>query len=318
MKRAWLPFVAFGWLFLPMAARAQDSAIIDVVRANLQQRANGMLSLMGYSQTPDVTSGSLAIKDHGTNDPSFDNTSIGAGFTVSDSVPIYLEGTLGHARYNPRFTASEGESTLLLPTSWDSEIATVGVGWDFHLTDNLVFRPIANGSYGRVESEVKVPSTAVAVQNTQQVDFLVHGRLDASGIGGSLMLDYEHYVETHEVDVELRYTNIRMHSTNDSSPPVRGSSRNENVGLWGRWRAPTGWEAMDRPVRYVLEFAHTTYFGQDATVLGFNHLTSLGAGLELDASKYRPLWIDRARAVVRYVFGQNVKGVSVGLAVTFD
>ncbi|MDG2538000.1 hypothetical protein P5Y53_10030 [Dyella jiangningensis] len=72
------------------------------------------------------------------------------------------------------------------------------------------------------------------------------------------------------------------------------------------------------PVRHVLEFAHTSYFGEDAKVLNFNHLTSLGAGLELDTSKYHPLWISRARAVVRYVFGQNVDGVSLGLAATFD
>jgi len=118
--------------------------------------------------------------------------------------------------------------------------------------------------------------------------------------------------------VELRYTNIYLHSVNNSYRIVRGHSRNENASLWARYRAPTGMHALDRPVRYVLEFAHTSYFGQDADVVGFNHLTSLGVGLELDTSKYHPLWIYRARAVARYVFGQNVQGVSLGLAVTFD
>lgn len=71
-------------------------------------------------------------------------------------------------------------------------------------------------------------------------------------------------------------------------------------------------------MRYVLEFAHTEYFGSDAQVINVNHLTSLGAGLELDTSKYHPLWLYQARAVLRYVFAPGVQGVSLGLAVTFD
>lgn len=315
---AFLGAVVLGGVMLPSAVAAQNGSIVNVVQANLQQRANGMLALMGYSQTPDVTSGSLSIHDRSTGNPSFNNTSLGGGFTLSDAVPLYLEGTLGYASYDPSFVASTGEDTRLLPTRWHSVIGTVGVGWDFHLTRDLVLRPIVNGSYGRVESDVSLANQASGNPANLDLDFLSHGHLNAAGIGGSLMLDYAHYVEAHEVDVELRYTNIRLHSTDNSSPPVQGSARNENASLWARWRAPTGMHALDRPVRYILEFAHTSYFGQDARVMSFNHLTSLGTGLELDTSKYHPLWISRARAVVRYVSGQNVHGVSLGIAVTFD
>ncbi len=311
-------FVALGWLACPLMASAQQGPVFTIVKGRLQQRANGVLALMGYSQTPDVTSGALSIKSAATNDPAFNNTSLGGGFTVSDSVPIYLEGTLGYARYDPRFIASDGVESRELPTRWNSVIGTVGVGWDFHLTHDLVLRPIVNGSYGRVKSDASIGSLYITNHTNIDLDFLAHGHLDAAGMGGSLMLDYEHYVEAYEVDVELRYTNIYLHSVNDSSRVVTGSSRNENASLWARYRAPTGWHALGRPVRYVLEFAHTSYFGQDADVVGFNHLTSVGTGLELDTSKYHPLWISRARAVVRYVFGQNVQGVSLGLAVTFD
>jgi hypothetical protein len=73
---------------------------------------------------------------------------------------------------------------------------------------------------------------------------------------------------------------------------------------------------LDKPVRYVLETAYSQYFGDSAGVLGFNNLTSLGVGLELDSSKY-PVIITRTRAMVRYVFGRNVHGVAFGLAVSF-
>jgi hypothetical protein len=307
-----------SWLVFPLMALAQQGPAFDIVQGRMQQRANGILALMGYSQTPDVTSGALSIKNSATNDPSFNNTSLGGGFTISDSVPIYLEGTIGYARYDPQFIATNGQETRDIPTRWNSIIGTIGVGWDFHLTHDLVLRPIVNGSYGRVKSDASLGSLYITRNTNIDLDFLAHGHYDAAGMGGSLMLDYEHYVEAYEVDVELRYTNIYLHSVNDSSRIVQGHSRNENAGLWARYRAPTGMHALSRPVRYVLEFAHTSYFGQDANVVGFNHLTSLGTGLELDTSKYHPLWISRARAVVRYVIGQNVRGVSLGLAVTFD
>ena len=57
-------------------------------------------------------------------------------------------------------------------------------------------------------------------------------------------------------------------------------------------------------------------FGDQRGVLGFDRLTSVGAGLELDSSAYN-VFITRTRLVGRYVFGTNVSGFSVGLAVSF-
>ena len=31
----------------------------------------------------------------------------------------------------------------------------------------------------------------------------------------------------------------------------------QSLGLWTRWRTPTGLRSLDRPVRYVLEYAFT-------------------------------------------------------------
>jgi hypothetical protein len=136
------------------------------------------------------------------------------------------------------------------------------------------------------------------------------------GVGGSLMLDWEHYREHYQIDLELRATDICIRSFGGSSEAVQGSANAQQFSLWARWRAPTGLSALDRPVRYVLETAYSHYFGDSAGVLGFNDLTSLGVGLELDSSRY-PVIITRTRAMVRYVFGHNVHGVSFGLAVSF-
>jgi hypothetical protein len=97
---------------------------------------------------------------------------------------------------------------------------------------------------------------------------------------------------------------------------VEGSADARSMNLWSRWRAPTGMMMLERPLRYVLEYAHTVFLGDLDGALGYNHLNSIGAGLELDSSKY-DIIVTRTRLVGRYKFGENVRGWSVGLAVSF-
>jgi hypothetical protein len=130
------------------------------------------------------------------------------------------------------------------------------------------------------------------------------------------MLDYEHYRENYEIDVEWRATDIYLRSFGSTAEGAQGSSTAQQLSFWARWRAPTGLHALDKPLRYVLETAYSQYFGNSSGVLGFNNLTSLGVGLELDSSKY-PVIVTRTRMMVRYVFGRDVRGVSLGFAMSF-
>ncbi|MEM5388514.1 hypothetical protein VSR68_33835 [Paraburkholderia phymatum] len=286
-----------------------------VIGGNVKQHADAVLAVMTYTTVPDVTTSSLSINSGATGNPGFGQTQLGGGFTISKSFPLYMEGTLAYSRYDPTFVASDGSEQRAVPTKWNTFSGTVGLGWDFRITDELVFRPILNGTIGRVSSDLKVGQSIFNHVTDSNLQFLENGSLDAYGYGGSLMLDYEHYRENYEIDAELRATDIYLRSFGGSDA-VQGSAMAQQLSLWTRWRAPTGWHALDRPVRYVLELAYSHYFGDSAGVLGFNDLTSLGVGLELDSSKY-PIVITRTRALVRYVFGHNVHGVSFGLAVSF-
>ena len=121
-----------------------------------------------------------------------------------------------------------------------------------------MLRPVFNFSLGRVESQATAtPPAAQASSSRAALDFLGNGRLNATGVGGSLMLDYERYRPENEVDLELRYTNIHLQSF-DSSQAVEGHANAQTVSLWSRYRAPTGFTALERPLRYVLEYAYTS------------------------------------------------------------
>jgi hypothetical protein len=168
---------------------------------------------------------------------------------------------------------------------WNSLSLTGGVGWDFPLTTELKLRPIFNFSFGRVSSDSALAGRLLENKFDVDLDFLSSGRLKAYGLGGSLMLEYERYRPENEIDVELRYTNIHLQSY-DSPTAVEGSADAQSINLWTRWRAPTGMEMLQRPLRYVLEYTRTTFLGDLDGVLGFNHLNTFGLGLELDSSAY--------------------------------
>jgi hypothetical protein len=305
---------AAGWSLGAACALAPTLAfgqLLGLAGADLQKRANGVLALMGYMLTPDVTTGGLAISNAATGNPDFGMTTAGGGFTRRKDKPLYLEGTLGYARYDPTFVSSDGQ--VQVATQWDGYSATGGVGWDFPLSAEWVVRPIFNVSYGRVDARVSGGGQA---GTGEELEFLRNGHLDSYGLGGSLVLDYERYRPENEVDVELRYTNIYLQSFGSSSAAVKGSADAQSVSFWSRWRAPTGAGLLERPLRYVLEFAHTTFLGDLDGVLGFNHLSSFGAGLELDSGA-RDIPVTRTRLMARYRIGEDVTGWSIGLAVSF-
>jgi hypothetical protein len=292
---------------LPACALAQAPS-----EADLQKRANAVLTLMGFSLTPDVTTGSLSINDHATGNPYFRQASISGGGTLKRA-PLYLEGTLAYGRYDPTFNAPGPQP---IPVKWDSLLATGGIGWDFPVAPRLVLRPIANFSLGRVESEGRIaPAVQQLPGSGAALEFLSNGKLNAAGVGGAVMLDYERYLPENEIDAELRYSSVHLQSF-ESSSAVQGHSLAQTLSFWSRYRAPSGLVALERPVRYVLEYAYTRFLGDLQGALGFTYMHSYGLGLELDTSRYDS-YVTRTRILLRYKSGNNVDGWAVGLALSF-
>lgn len=272
--------------------------------------------MMQYCLPPEVTTSSLSINagEAGVNGLSL--YQLGGGFTRDKSFPLYLEGNAAYSRYDPVFILSKGTVQAKVPVVWESMVGSAGIGWDFSIASDLVLRPIANFSIGRVNSEIAVTGVPTEGDTGQDIEFLKDGQLNAMGYGGSVMLDYEQYRTSHEFDIEARLTNIWLQSTGGTPEAVKGTALAQSASLWTRWRAPVGLQALGGPVRYVLEYAYSYYFGPDGDMLGFNHLNSLGAGLELDTGAWAS-WVSRVRLMGRYRIGENVTGWSIGLAVRF-
>jgi len=288
----------------------------------VKQRADAVLTLMSYMVVPDITASDLNIGTGNNESNELTITQFGGGATLSESLPVYLEGALGYSRYDPQFIVSNGTETRSIPTRWNSLTATGGIGWDFTLhSDRLggkwVLRPIANVMLGTMASDVRIGLGVINRRTDADLAFLDGGRLNAYGLGGSLMLDYELISTPQDIDIELRYSAMELQSFGSTSWAVQGNASTQNLGLYLRRRAPiSDWTLLKSPVRYVLEGAHTEYLAEQRGTLGFNSLSSIGLGIELDSSKY-PVFITRTRLVARFMFGNDTSGYGVGLAMSF-
>jgi hypothetical protein len=283
---------------------------------NLQKLLDGVVGVMSYTVTPDVTTSSLAVSNAATQSPGLALTQFGGGFTWSKDAPLYLEGNAAVSRYDPVFIASDGTQQRLLPVKWDAFSATGGIGWDFALSAHWVVRPIVNITFGKVVSDLQVAKWWLEQNTDAELDFLDGSSVKAFGLGGSLMLDYESFAPEHDDDIELRYTNVELRTFDTRNEAVKGHGKAETASVWVRRRIPIdAWTVWQRPVRYVLEGAYTVFLG-DQGEMGLSEMASLGLGLELDSSAY-PVWATRWRAVARYKFGSNLHGWALGLAISF-
>ena len=301
-------------VFLGTDARAQITGRA-ITGTNVQKLANGIVGIMSYTVAPDVTTSSLAIDNAATSSSDLSMTQFGGGFTWSKELPLYLEGNAAYARYDPVFVVSDGTDARQVPTKWNSFSATGSIGWDFGLSEHWVVRPIFSFTLGRVVSDLKFAKFWVENNTNLDLSFLDGGKLDAYGLGGALMLDYEKFSPEADDDLEVRYTNVDLRSHGDSNLGVVGHAKAESFSIWARRRVPTGWGVVaDRPVRYVYEVATTRFLG-DENEVGLEQMSSIGFGLEFDSSAH-DIWVTRWRAVARYKFGPGMTGWALGLAVS--
>ena len=313
-------FILF-FIFVSFDCLALDSNKQFFTEDQIKQKADSILTLMSFTVLPDITTSNLTFGQElsSSGKPELFQSTLGGGFTVSREVPVYLEGTLGYSRYDPKFIYSDGTDARKLPGKWNSVSATGGIGYDFPITENQEWklRPIFNFSLGRVITDSKIAQEFLNNKFPDlDLDIIDGGKMNAYGLGGSIMLDWEHYLTNYEIDLELRYSNIQLRTFGDTTSGLKGESETNSAGLWARYRAPTGITFLDAPLRYVLETSFTSYYGDQRDALGFSRLGSVGAGIEIDSSEKIDLF-SRTRILIRYVFGENVSGTSLGLAISF-
>jgi hypothetical protein len=299
---------------------AVSASTLQTDDTSVLEASQALLTFLTFSTIPDPTLDSLQIDSRTGDDPNVLLSQLGGGFTLSGSLPFYLEGYLGYARYDPDFVVSGVEQTGLIKATWRTYSATGGIGYDFKLADEWVIRPIANFSLSHMTSNAALVGTlmesSLTATGLDAREWLDSGWLSVGGIGASLILDFERKQLDYEADLELRYTHYYLTSLDSSEGTVDGNTHTDTLGLWGRLRIPSGYSAFDRPVRVVFDGAHSWFTANQTEILGFDQLSKVGVGLELDLGA-KDILVERIRLVGRYVFGENIAGWSLGFGLSF-
>nr|WP_241496704.1 hypothetical protein [Aeromonas caviae] len=233
----------------------------------MQQRANAVVSLMSYAVVPDITASNLDIGS-GTNDTSaLTITQLGGGATLSEDVPLYLEGTLGYSRYDPQFVSPmqrdpHHSHQMEQPERHRRHRLDVGVHRD-RLVAIWCCGPSPMSPWARWPATF-ASGPPCSSTGRQESGLPRRRHLNVYGLGGSLMLDYELFSAAQDIDAELRYSYQHLQSFTGTAESVSGQADAENLGLYLRRRAPLWhWTLLDRPLRYVLEGARTEYLGSN-------------------------------------------------------
>lgn len=335
--RAALLLIGALLLASPASAQLLDGTVRDALadqiasriaerRNSLRARNGGVLGLFGYNVTPDGSTNSLSISRGSTSSSDgatqLTLSQMGFGFTVSESFPLFLESYLGTARYDPRAFITGSEETRRVPVRWNNVAATLGVGYDFRIGENLWLRPIVNGSLGYAASDLSLFGSFINWRTGRDVSALTDMHMNVYGLGGALMLAYYDYRPERDIEVELRYTQIRVESFGDTPSRIGGSSTARTLGVWGRYRWPMGGEAFGRPMRWVIDGSGSAYLGQQREALGFGWSAKIGGGIEFDVGRYEVgamgLNLSRVRLVARYFYGDGgITGTSFSIGMSF-
>jgi hypothetical protein len=309
------------------AIRADGPARLEQLRTTFASRRGGVLGLMGYSVIPDGSANALQVdrsSQGGSNDegdPTLTLSQFGFGFTWGESFPLFTEIYFSYARYDPRAVFTR-ESARVTPFRWNNFTGTLGIGYDIRLSETLWLRPIVNVAAGYAASDVGLFASFIEYRRNVDLSLLTDAEVQAWGVGGALTLAHYDYRPEREIDVELRYTQIHLETFGNTVPAARGQSTAQALGLWGRYRWPSGWEMFGRPLRWVLDGNATAYLGDQRDAIGFSWALKVGGGIEFDTGRWElgamGINLNRVRLIGRYFYADdNITGYSFGIGMSF-
>ena len=309
------------------AIRADGPARLEQLRTTFASRRGGVLGLMGYSVIPDGSANALQVdrsSQGGSNDegdPTLTLSQFGFGFTWGESFPLFTEIYFSYARYDPRAVFTR-EAARVTPFRWNNFTGTLGIGYDIRLSETLWLRPIVNVAAGYAASDVGLFASFIEYRRDVDLSLLTDAEVQAWGVGGALTLAHYDYRPEREIDVELRYTQIHLETFGNTVPAARGQSTAQALGLWGRYRWPSGWEMFGRPLRWVLDGNATAYLGDQRDAIGFSWALKVGGGIEFDTGRWElgamGINLNRVRLIGRYFYADdNITGYSFGIGMSF-
>lgn len=277
--------------------------------------ARAALAVLSIAATPNETLSSLSFLSAAGDARNLRSTQLRGGFKPLDN-GLYLEGQFAYQNYNPVVIFPEIGSDTELDVKWSSIAATLGVGWEFPLTNDWHIRPAAHLSLGHVTTDAVFSDFPLFPTRSNGVGE-VDGNLNAFGFGASLSLFREAQFGRWHAEYKLRQTFLEFHPIDE--PEVGNARANSNqTTLFSRYRYPLDKvKLLGSPSKLVLDGGVVLYHGDSAMVLDTDWLATVGVGIEVDTTKIGLPAVEGARVMLNGVIADSFSGFSVGFGVRF-
>ena len=231
-------------------------------------------------------------------------------------IPLHIEGLIAYQRYNPKLVFPDIAADVELDVTWASVAGTIGIGWDFPLTDDWTLRPSGHLSLGRISADaflVDFPPFPAGQRAVEAVD----GNLNSFGAGASISVFREASVGKWEAEYRIRQTFLEFYPLNEPQAGDATAVSNQTT-LFSRHRYPLQHlKFLDLPTRIVLDAGLVLYHGDGADVLKTDWVATAGLGLEVDTAGLGVPELTAGRVMLNGIAADEFNGISIGFGVSF-
>ncbi len=302
----------------PSDAQPTPEELRDAIRTAAERVDLGAAfqSFALFTGVPDIAGANYTIDRPRSSDYGIRSVRGSPVFTIENgkSVRPYFEVNLGIAAGDETFAVSfEGEEPTRAHVKYNLLSAVGGAGAEIDITSWLKLRPIAvaGASHFTDNTTTSGPfaNELFAVSN----DVVFDARTSALLYGGAMEVVVE-FEPRDDIEVTGVVRGSAIHSlpiaTSDEALDVDAQLQLASVNV--EVEGPTPLTLFNRRLRWEA-FAGTTFIsGHAGSAIGFDHLSQVGAGVEIVTPNASI--IDGVALRTSVLFGENVEGFSLGFS----
>lgn len=200
---------------------------------------------------------------------------------------------------------------------YDAISGYVGLGPRLDLGTDLALTPLADASLAYVTNDTDYAGPGAAITGALADGILFNWSAATIAYGGALLLEHDLELEHDRHLRSLVRYDLRAFDTIRSTDRAQDANASlQRAVARSEYAAPLGLDLFERPLHWNAHAAYVRYLGGDQDILGFVDYFEFGVGLTAPLRNNAPE-ASRVALSAAAIVGEDVRGYSIGLGITF-
>ncbi len=314
-----------GCAIVSQAAVAQVVAPDDALRrVTAKDVADTTIALVNLNALPGLGGFVLNVNDAGpAEDLSYRKLDAFLPIDWTKGTPkldFYSEVAVGGLDVNDEFFVQNNLGDRVFVDA-DRQIlsARAGVGFNYRPTPEWRLTPILGAAWSYLDNKVRSSgSLDIGDLTPAQIASISDFDAQAYSVSGGLEAKFDRWLGDRDYRFEVtgRFSHVFTQTFDESTPVARSSGHVDTLILGTRLTGITDRRLFGEPVAWTVNGSHTSFFGMDREILGFDQFFQVGAGIDLFLQRRilnQPL--NSAGLEINLLFGDDVAGVGFGISI---